>query len=237
MNKILTLLSCFIFVLPLAGCGRQNEKISNQPQLESEIPEELLYEAWDGESTGGVFPDFFGDQRQRTAFPDFLVGVWEVKTGRYKDKWGFKFEPDGSILRIIYAAEGPVYLAEGESYGEATSEDGEDAYYFVTMGSCEARYTPETRMLKVQIVMEHMLKLSPGELEGRVEDYLEGTVSEDGRIWKADWLKYGWFKDTVPPAPDPNVIKAHSVPLVFTKRPLVFAKSDRTQVLEEDDVQ
>jgi len=225
MNKTLALLSCFIFVSGLAGCGWQNGRMSNQPQLESEIPEELLYEARDGESTGEVFPDFFGDQRQRTAFPDFLVGAWKVKTGEYKDKWGFKFEPDGSILRIVHSAEGPVYLAEGESYGEATSEGSEDAYFFVTMGLCEARYRPETRMLKVQIVMDHILKLSPGELEGRVEDYFEGPVSEDGKTWKAGWLYYSWFKGGRPPdPPDPNVIKAHSVPLVFTKRPLVFAE-------------
>jgi len=228
MNKTLALLSCFIFVLGLAGCGRQNERMSSQPQLESEIPEELLYEAWDGESTGEVFPDFFEDQRQRSAFPDFLVGAWEIKTGQYKDRWGFRFEPDGSILRIIHAAEGPVYLAEGESYGEAKSEDSEDAYYFLTMGSCEARYRPETRMLKVQIVMDHMLKLSIGELEGRVEDYFEGPVSEDGKTWKAEWLYYGWLEEAAPP--DPNVIKAHPIPLVFTK-------SDRSKVLEEDDVQ
>lgn len=228
MHKTLALLSCFIFVSGLAGCGRQNRKMSNQPQLESEIPEELLYEAWDGESTGEVFPDFFGDQSQRTAFPDFLVGAWQVKTGQYKDRWGFKFEPDGSILRIIYAEEGPVYLAEGESYGEAKSEGSEDTYYFVTMGTCEARYTPETRMLKVKIVMEHMLKLSIGELEGRVEDYFEGPVSEDGKTWKAGWLYYSWLKDAVPP--DPNVIKAHLVPLVFTK-------TDQIQIKRKDNEQ
>jgi len=225
MKRLVVLAGCAVILLGLAGCGRQNERMSNQPQLESEIPEELLYEAWDGESTGEVFPDFFGDQRQRSAFPDFLVGVWEVKTGQYKDKWGFKFEPDGSILKIIYEAEGPVYLAEGESYGDAKSED---AYYFFTMGPCEARYRPETRMLKVKIVMEYMIKLSIGELEGGMENYFEGPVSEDGKIWKTEWLHYRWLEEAAPP--DPNVIKAHSIPLVFTK-------TDKAQVLEEDDVQ
>lgn len=186
MNKILAMLGCFIFVLGLAGCGQQNEKMSGQPQLGGETGENV--------------------------FPESMVGVWEVKTGQYKDKWGFKFEPDGSILKIIYAAEGPVYLAEGESYGEAQSED---AYYFFTMGPCEARYRPETRMLKVKIVMEYMIKLSFGELEGGMEDYFEGPVSEDGKMWKTEWLHYRWLEEEA--TPDPNVIKAHSIPLAFTK--------------------
>jgi len=225
MNKILTLLSCFIFVLGLAGCGQQNRKMSNQEELPDQTRQQAIHELWQGETHERPLPGFFGDQSQRTAFPDFLVGVWEVKTGQNKDKLGFKFEPDGSILRIIYAAEGPVYLAEDGSYGEAKSED---AYYFVMMDTCEARYTPETRMLKVRIVMNHMFKLSTGELEGRVEDYFWGAVSEDGRIWKADWLNYGWLKDAATPSFD--LIEVEPKPLVFTK-------SDRTQVLEEDDVQ
>jgi len=225
MHKALAMLSCFIFVLGLAGCGRQNEKMSSQGELPDQTRQEASGGLWQGETYGQPLPDFFGDQSEKCAFPESMVGVWEVKTGQYKDKLGIKFEPDGSILRIIYAAEGPVYLAEDESYGEAKNED---AYYFLTMGPCEARYTPETRMLKVKIVMEHMLKLSIGELEGRVEDYFWGAVSEDGKIWKADWLNYGWLKDAAPPSFD--LIEAEPKSLVFTK-------SDRAQVLEEDDVQ
>lgn len=225
MKRLVVLIGCCVFLLAVVGCGRQNERMSNQPELADQTRQEALRGLWQGETYEQPLPDFFGDQRQRSALPDFLVGVWQVKTGQYKDKWGFKFEPDGSILRIIYAAEGPVYLAEGESYGDAKSED---AYYFSTMGPCEARYRPETRMLKVKIVMDHMIKLSIGELEGRIEDYFEGPVSEDGKIWKADWLNYGWLKDAAPPTFD--VIEAHPIPLVFTK-------TDQTQIKQKDNEQ
>ena len=184
MKQLVVLAGLAVFLLGIAGCGRQ----------------EALHKVWDGEP-----PD-------EEALPEFLVGVWEVKTGQYKDKWGIKFEPDGSILKIIYEAKGPVYLAEGESYGEAGDEG---AYYLFTVGPCEARYAPETRILKVKIVMEHMLQLSFGELEGGIEDYFEGTVSEDGKTWEAKWSHYLWFEEEG--IPEPNVIEAEPIPLVFTK--------------------
>jgi hypothetical protein len=190
MNKILAMFGCLVFVLVFGGCGQQSGKISSQPQMKSE--------------TG------------KDAFPEFLVGVWEVKTGQCVTKWGIKFEPDGSVLKIIYTADGPVYLAEGESYGEAGESEG--AYYVFTVGPCEARYVPETRILKVKIVMDHVLQLSFGDLEGEVYDYFEGPVSKDGKTWDAKWFHSLWFKkfkDESPP--DFNTIEGDLIKLVFTK--------------------
>lgn len=144
-------------------------------------------------------------------FPAVMVGVWEAEVSRLS-KWGIKFEPDGSILKIIHSVAGPVKVEEG-----GVQEEGpEDSYYVFAMGPCEAEYTPETRILKVKIIVDYyMIKLPAGELEGRMEDYFSGPVSEDGKTWKVDWRNYGWVEGATPP--DPNVIEANPIPLVFTK--------------------
>ena len=128
---------------------------------------------------------------QKKVFPEVMVGVWQAEVSPYS-KWGIKFEPDGSIRKIIHSAAGPVNLEEGGVYAQS---DTEDAYYYFVMGPCEATYIPEARILKVKIVVEHFtMKLPQGVLEGRSEDYFEGLVSEDGKSWATDWRSYGWLE-------------------------------------------
>ena len=186
MNKILAMLGCLVFVLALWGCGQQNEKKSGQPQLESETRED--------------------------AFPEVMVGVWEAEVTEW-NKWGIKFEPDGSIQKIIHSVAGPVKLSEGGVYGEGPDEG---TYFFFIMGPCEAKYSPLTRTLEVKIVVEsYTMKLPTGELEGRIEDYFSGKVSEDGQTWEAEWLNYAWLEGADPLPID--VIEANPVRLVFSK--------------------
>jgi len=186
MNKILALLNCLFILFALAGCDKQNQRTSNQSQLT--------------------------DQNQEKVFPEVMVGVWEAEVSRYS-KWGIKFEPDGSILKIIHSLAGPVKLEEG---GTHANSETEDAYYVFVMGPCEANYMSSTGILKVKIVVDHfMMKLPQGELDGRIEDYFEGPISEDGTTWKVNWLNYGWLEGSDPP--DPNIIEANPIPLVFTK--------------------
>ena len=76
------------------------------------------------------------------AFPQVMVGVWQAEVSRFS-KWGIKFEPDGSILKIVHSLAGPVKLSEGGVYAE-----GPEGYYYVfAMGPCEANYIPGTGIL------------------------------------------------------------------------------------------
>jgi hypothetical protein len=234
MKQLGMLAGCAVILLGLGGCGQQNEKISGQPltpaggqELQSKTQEEVLPEVWDGEPpVGEALPDFFPDQTQTSAFPESMVGVWEVVVNEYDgSKWGIKFEPDGSILKIIHLPAGPVKLSEGG----VSSEGPEDSYYNFVMGPCEARYIPETGMIKVKIIVDYFIfKFPVGELEGRIEDYFEGPVSEDGKTWNVKWWNFGWVKDAAPP--DINLTKANPEPLVFTKL-------DLTQIKHGDGVQ
>jgi hypothetical protein len=174
----------------------------------------VLTKVWDGTPPShDALPYFFPAQTQTSAFPESMVGIWEALVNEYDgSKWGIKFEPDGSIKKIIHSVAGPVNVAEGG----VNAEGPEDSFYDFVMGPCEARYIPETGMIKVKIIIDYyIMKLPAGELEGRMEDYFEGPVSEDGKTWKANWRSFGWLKDATPP--DINDIIANPEPLVFNK--------------------
>ncbi len=227
MNRKLVFLGCLIFALAVLGCEQQNKKISSQPPRSEEIVrEEMSNEVWDGTPPESeALPDFFGSEASWGAFPESMVGVWEAESSNIS-KWGIKFEPDGSIKKIIHTVAGPVNVPEGGVHAER-EDDG--SYYIFVLGPCEARYIPETRMVKVKIIVDYfIMKLPAGTVEGRFEDYFEGPVSEDGKTWKAEWLNFSWIVGAV--APEPDLIKADPIPLVFTKL-------DLTQIEQEDSEQ
>ena len=71
-------------------------------------------------------------------------------------------------------------------------------------------------MIKVKIIVDYyIMKLPAGDLEGRIEDYFEGPVCEDGKTWSVNLWDFSWLKDAA--TPDINLVKANPEPLVFTK--------------------
>jgi len=146
---------------------------------------------------------------QENEFPDFLVGVW--KADQYE--WAFQFERDGTISRLVHTLGGPIKMEEGGDYMEGP-DPGTFAYFAI--GPCEAKYNPENRQLSLKIFLDafHM-RLPAGDLEGRMEDYFDGPVSEDGKTWTASWRDYCWLEGADPP--DPNVVEANPEKLIFTK--------------------
>jgi len=154
---------------------------------------------WGGKTGDGVFPET-------------MVGVWEAEVTR-DSKWGIKFEPDGSILKIIHSLAGPVNVTEGGVYLEGPEPN---TYAVFVMGPCEAKYYPEIDELGVKIILEHYeMKLPTGVLEGRIESYFSGPVSKDGQTWAVDLREYGWLEGAA--APDPKIIDQNPKKLVFTK--------------------
>ncbi len=210
MKRLVALVGCAVFLLVLAGCKQQDERMSSQPQLESKTQDEVLHEVWDGEPQDEVLPDFFGDQTQRSVFPEFLVGTW--KADRYD--WAFKFEPDGSISHLVHMLWAlRIDVKEGGVYVKSKFED---SYAVFVIGPCEADYNPTTRELSVKIIMDYYeIKTPVGSLEGRSEDYFQGPVSEDGKTWKVEWRNYGYLDGAT--LPDIDYIDANPEPLVFTK--------------------
>jgi hypothetical protein len=209
---LLTFALCFLFI---AGCNRQNEKISMTPTLQGPNTIQGPNSVWDGKTpVGNALPDFFKDCPETSAFPKSMVGVWEaVVNEKDGSKWGIKFEPDGTIKRIIHFLGGPIDLAKG---GVDITGPDPNTYAVFIMGSCIARYNKDTKILKVKIVLEHYeMQMPNGNLKGKMEDYLSGPVTEDGHTWNAKWRSYGWLEGAA--LPDVNNIKEYPQEIAFYK--------------------
>ena len=145
--------------------------------------------------------------------PDSIVGVWRTKEKEI-NKWGIKIEKDGSISKIDHLMGGHINLSEGGKYVEGPDTG---TYCFFAMGPCHANYDLKTKILKVKIVVDqYRFKLPNGELEGNVEDYFEGTISDDGKIWNVNWRSYCWLDGASPPQKD--IIDQNPVKLEFEKK-------------------
>lgn len=156
-----------------------------------------------------------GSGRSPGQFPDFLVGIWKAD----EFKWGFKFEPDGSISKMVHVFAGQINLKESVRELEGP-DDG--TYAVFTTGPCEAHYDEAERKLSVKIVLDYYkMQLPQGALEGNSEDYFDGVVSEDNKTWHADWRSYTWLNGAEPP--DVELIKNNPEKLIFKK--IVFEKT------------
>jgi hypothetical protein len=143
-------------------------------------------------------------------FPEFLAGTWKAD----KHNWQVRFEGDGRISSIVHVIwPKPIDVDEGGLYVEGPEEG---MYAMFVTGPCEAEYDENTRELSVKIILEHYdMKLPRINLEGKSRDYFTGFVSEDGNTWKAGWKSHILIEGVT--IPDPNMIEAKPVPLVFTK--------------------
>lgn len=113
-------------------------------------------------------------------FPDFLVGTWQPN----KSKWVFTFEPDGRISKIRHFVGMEFDVAEG---GLVEQWRGSIEAIYV-LETCEARYNPETRELRVTVVVDpFIMNFIDGSMEGSFHDYLTGRVSQDGTTWNVTW--------------------------------------------------
>jgi hypothetical protein len=195
------MIGCMAVLLLVGGCGNQNLKQWEKPWDPNSI--------WDGNTPeGGAIPDFFAGKSGE--FPASMVGVWEAEIPDVL--WDIKFESDGSMRRIVHYVAGALKVELGGV--EANGPD--DSYYIFKLGPCESRYDPNTQMVRVKIVIDYfIMKMPAGEIEGRMEDYFEGFVSEDGSRWDTQWFSFEWLKGAA--SPDIKWTKAHPVPLVFIK--------------------
>jgi hypothetical protein len=154
-------------------------------------------------------------------FPKFLVGVWEADTFR----WAFKFEPDGKISRLIHTMGVPIKVEEGMYYSE--NPDTNDSGLF-TIGPCNTDYDPETKVLKVSVILDYFhIEIQGQVLEGSSKDLFEGPVSEENLIWNVNWRNYGFVEGSDPP--DVNEIDANPEKLVFRKVDIEKASEHKHQ--------
>lgn len=152
----------------------------------------------------------------KEGFPKVMVGIWqaEMKLG---SKWAFKFEPDGSITKLIHFLAGPIEVASGGVH----KENSDGTYYLFLMDKCQTEYDAKSKNINVKVFVSHFeMKAPTGTIKGRIEDYLSGPVSEDGKTWHVNWVNLGWVEDATPPPVD--LLFKNPKPLIFKKLEIDF---------------
>ena len=183
MKRLGVLAGCVVVMLISLGCEQQSRKITNSPQAKNKAP--------------------------KAEFPPSMVGVW--RENEYN--WAFKFEPDGSISKLVYVWGMRMVVEDGGLY-----EESEDGYFnaVYVLGPCETTYNPDTKQISVVITLDYFrMELSSEVLEGKAQDFFDGPVSKDGKEWHVNWRSYLLVEGALPP--DANVIEANPEKLVFTK--------------------
>ena len=200
MNKILALLSCFIFVLGLAGCQKPAQ---TTPPISGIAP---------APPRGGVEVIIEGGGE----FPQFLAGTWKTD----KHGWEFVFERDGTISSAVIDSS-MIRVTPSKRVATRPLKDGSGKGVY-ELGQWTVQYSPDNRELAVEVVVEHYsLDMVSFGLEGHSTDWFVGPVSEDSQTWEAEWFTFrkttAWGPETLEFPFDPNDNPVET--LVFRKQP------------------
>ena len=149
--------------------------------------------------------------------PKFLAGIWTAD----RDGWKFVFEEDGTIGGIIHTI-GRVALKPGQVKKVPLKRGGEGIY---KSGKWTVNYDTDLRELFVGIELDHFkAEIVQNVVEGRSTDIFVGPVSEDGRVWEAEWYSYPEYYVTTG---EYNHYKLPVDPNENPKGVLVFTKKDK----------
>ena len=116
-------------------------------------------------------------------FPEFLVGRWKAD----KHGWEFVFEPDGAISSAVISL-GRVRIRPGEITTVPMKMGGKGVF---EPGEWMVYYAPAGRELTVKISLKNFyMELGEDVLEGKSTDIFAGPISQDGKVWLADWTSF-----------------------------------------------
>jgi hypothetical protein len=88
------------------------------------------------------------------------------------------------------------------------------SYSTFKAGDCIVQYTPATRELFVSIQMEKIhIQFGENVIQGSSADRFVGPVSEDGKVWTADWIAVFDYGPRFPQAQE----DVFAEPLLFEK--------------------
>ena len=142
----------------------------------------------------------------KTALPPEVAGTWKARDSR----WKIVLSPDGTVSSAV------VHMGNVEIRPNQTTrmkmKDG--SWSTFKAGDSIVDYTPATRDLFVSVEVEEMhIVYMDNVIDGNSIDRFVGPVSEDGKVWTADWINVFDYGPRFPQ--DPNNIFAE--PLIFDK--------------------
>ena len=153
-------------------------------------------------------------------FPGYLAGRW--KSGD-PSGWEFEFEADGTITYAIIMP-GFAEILPGQTK-EIVGRGGKGLY---KAGDWEVLYNPQDRELTVKVVTDYFYQEGNEDaIEGDSVDYLVGTISEDGKEWKADWSSSGRYIAILNVGPEQTKEEMSNVVEPEFRRTLIFKKIEK----------
>lgn len=143
---------------------------------------------------------------QKTPLPPEIAGTWKAR----ESPWKIVLNPDGTVSSAVISL-GQVEVKPNQTT-KVKMKDGQFSTY--KTGDCVVDYTPATRDLFVSVEVEEMhIVYMDNVIDGNSIDRFVGLVSEDGKVWTADWINVFDYGPRFPQ--DPNDIYAE--PLIFDK--------------------
>ena len=145
-------------------------------------------------------------------FPEFLVGTWKADKGG----WEFIFEPDGTISSAVIGL-GKVRMKPGQ-IAEVPMQIGGKAVF--EPGLWTVQYSVASGELSVEVVIDNFhMEERQQLLGGKATNMFVGPVSENDKIWQAEWFDFSdyifYTPEPVKVAFDPN--KAYVGTVIFKK--------------------
>jgi hypothetical protein len=162
MKQFVVLLGCVVLLSGMSGC--QNENKDADVQKEDQGVEVIVV-------GGGEFPRSF-------------AGTWRPDNAG----WEFVFEPDGNISSAVID-NGLLRVNPNERVTTIPLiDDGVGTY---ELGKWVVQYTPMNRELSVEVVVDHFhLDMKTYGMMGHITELFVGPVSEDSKVWKAQWFTF-----------------------------------------------
>jgi hypothetical protein len=113
--------------------------------------------------------------------PPDIAGAWKAQ----ESPWKIVLSPDGTVSSAVI----PMGVAEVRPNQTTRFEMMDGSYSTFKAGNCVVEYAPATRELFVSIRMEeiHVVYLD-NKIDGNSIDRFIGPVSQDGKVWTADWI-------------------------------------------------
>ena len=119
-------------------------------------------------------------------FPESLAGRWKADKGG----WEIEFDSEGSISSAIISF-GRIEVVPGQTTTVPMKLGGTGV---VEPDVWVVQYEPSSRELAVDInIRNYRMELGGNIVEGQLKDLLIGTVSKDGKSWKADWFSFSEY--------------------------------------------
>ena len=156
-----------ILTIISAGCSRNaasGEPLTTQPELtlSSRVP--VVIE--DG-----------------SEFPAFLAGTWQADQAG----WEITIDPNGTLTSAVISL--GRFNMKPDRTTIVTMMGGRESR--LEPGEWTAGYSPLDRELAIEITVKSLhIEIGDDYLEGKTADVFVGPVSQDGRIWHAEWISF-----------------------------------------------